>query len=267
VSPESEEAAFSRLRDYLTEELAFQSDYYNDAYLGRRVHARMRRTDADSYAAYRRLLERDEAERDAVLDSLSVNVTGFFRNPDVWEAVGEILRERSSGRRLRAWSTPCSDGREPYSLAMLALDRGLGSRFSVLGTDIDRGALDLAREGVYRSTRTTSIEDELEPIGDVDAYVERTEEGIRVAEDVRRRVTFERHDLVRDQPKEGFDVVFCLNLLIYIDTDYKRAVVENVAQAVDPGGYVVLGKTERMPRPCRDAFEEVDANNRIYRRT
>jgi len=267
VKERSGRADFARVRRFLAEELDFESDYYDDAYLGRRVDARIRRTDADSYAAYLRLLRRDAAEREAVLDSLAVNVTGFFRNPGVWEGIRDVLSDCGDRGRTRVWSAPCSDGRESYSLAMCALEAGLGTRVSVLGTDIDRGALENARQGVYRSTRTKSIEEELEPIRDLDAYVERTDDGVRVTDRVRRRVSFERHDLLRDDPKRGFDLVCCRNFLIYIDAEYKRAVIENVAAAVEAGGYVVLGKTERMPGACLDEFEKVDASARIYRRT
>ncbi|MFW5950213.1 MAG: CheR family methyltransferase, partial [archaeon] len=111
---------FESLLQYIGSELAFESDFYNDAYLDRRITARIRRTDTGDYRTYKRLLEREPEEREALLDSLSINVTGFFRNPDAWEGLRPVLRELTANqRRVRAWSAPCADGREPYSLAML----------------------------------------------------------------------------------------------------------------------------------------------------
>ena len=91
--------AFTNLLEFIGSEMDFESGFYNDAYLDRRITARMRRTDHDEYAAYRRLLERDEAEREALLDSLSINVTGFFRNPEAWEQLRLVLRELTDAHR------------------------------------------------------------------------------------------------------------------------------------------------------------------------
>src|SRR6056297_1457290 len=119
----AENRQFQRLLGFIESEMDFESGFYNDAYLDRRITARMRRTDTDSYRQYKQLLSRETDEREALLDSLSINVTGFFRNPEAWEALRPVLRELTeNNRRVRIWSAPCADGREPYSLAMLALD-------------------------------------------------------------------------------------------------------------------------------------------------
>ncbi|MFB6156215.1 MAG: protein-glutamate O-methyltransferase CheR [Haloferacaceae archaeon] len=262
------DAGFERLIEYVEDELSFATSYYNDAYLDRRISARMRRTGADTYADYRRILEDDDAEGDALLDALSINVTGFFRNPEVWERVREVLRNLTAARRrVRVWSAPCADGREPYSLAMLALDDADvdASCVEVLGTDIDSETLATAREGVYRTTRTTSIGDELEPIDGVDRYVDRDGDRFRVRDRVRDMVSFERHDLIRGEARGPFDLVCCRNLFIYIDREYKRPVTETVASSLRDGGYLVVGKTETLPRTHEDAFEAVDKPLRVYR--
>ena len=90
---------FQQLVEFIGAEMDFESGFYNDSYLDRRISARMRRTDTDSYRQYRRLLERETDERELLLDSLSINVTGFFRNPEAWESLRPVLRDLTENNR------------------------------------------------------------------------------------------------------------------------------------------------------------------------
>ena len=266
---ETEQEEFERLLSYIERELAFQSDFYNDAYLDRRITARMRRTNSDSYEDYRGLLERDESEHEALLDSLSINVTGFFRNPDAWEHLRPVLRDLTDEhRQVNLWSAPCADGREPYSAAMLALDDPSvdAKRISILGTDINADILREARRATYQTSKTTDIEEELAPLDDYATYIDREEDSFTVRDRVRRMVSFERHDLIRGEPKRDFDLVFCRNLLIYIDAEFKVPIFETIRDSLRAGGYLVIGMTETLPAECRDSFEPLDKQHRIYRK-
>ncbi len=79
-------------------------------------------------------------------------------------------------------------------------------------------------------------------------------------------VTFEQHDLIRGDPKRDFDLVFCRNLLIYIDSEFKVPIFETIRGSLREGGYLMIGMTETLPAECRDSFEAVDKRHRIYRR-
>lgn len=265
------DSEFDRLRTTLRDDLGFAADYYKSDYLRRRVKARMRRVEADTYGEYRSLLSSDAAERTALEDALSVNVTEFFRNEDVWADLLPLLGERLDDRdRLRAWSAACSDGREPYSLAMAVRSdpRLPATTVDVLGTDIDEAALETAREGRYRSSNTTDIEAELSFLSRPRDHV--TVEGDRqftVADEVAERVRFQTHDLIQDDPKSGFDLVLCRNLLIYIQPSYEHSVLETLTESLSPGGLLVIGKTERLPPAFEDRYDTLHNDTRIYRRT
>lgn len=261
------------LRDilrYVERELGFATSYYNESYLGRRITARIRRSDAEGREEYLAILRNSAAEQDALLDSFSINVTSFFRDPDVWENLRTVLRTLTRERRdPRLWSAPCSDGREPYSLAMLALDDpGVdASRIRITGTDISEEALDAARAGRYQTTRLTDIESELAPLDDYAPYVDRDGDRFEVTDRVRRLVTFERHDLIRDDPIGEFDLVLCRNLLIYIAPEYEEPIFETLDSALTDDGYLVLGTTETMPRSYASRYEPIGNDTRIQRRT
>lgn len=266
----AEDRAFESLLTYIESEMDFETGFYNDAYLDRRITARMRRTDVDEYRAYQRLLDREAGEREALLDSLSINVTGFFRNPEAWEQLRGVLRDLTAdNRRVRVWSAPCADGREPYSVAMLASDDPEieDRRLEVLGTDINPDILTEARRGVYETSQTTDIAEELEPLAEYEPYIDRDGDRFEVRESIKRTVEFERHDLIRGDTKRNFDVVLCRNFLIYIDAEYKTPIFRTIRGSLRESGYLMIGMTETLPAECRDAFEPVSKQHRVYRRT
>ena len=265
-----DERAFTKLLEYVEENMDFETGFYNDAYLDRRITARMRRTDVDDYRSYKQLLQRDEGEREALLDSLSINVTGFFRNPKAWEKLRLVLRELTeNNRRVRIWSAPCADGREPYSVAMLAMDDDeiTDRRIEITGTDINPDILREARTGVYETSQTTDIAEELEPLSDYARYIEQEGDQFSVRDRVKEKVSFERHDLIRGDPKRDFDLVLCRNLLIYIDAEYKTPIFRTIRGSLREDGYLMIGMTETLPSECRDDFEPVHKQQRIYQRS
>lgn len=261
--------AFDDLLSFVEAELGFATSHYDASYLDRRVSSRMRRTGTGGYRRYLRLLREDEAERVALLDALSVNVTSFFRNPEVWAEVGDVLRSLAADRRRpKLWSAACSDGREPYSLAMLALaDPEIDhSSVEITATDIDREVLSVARRGEYRSTRTTDIAEQLEPLDGHERFVRRDGDRFEVTERVKRLVRFERHDLIHGDPKSDFDFVSCRNLFIYINGEHKLPMLRTITESLRTGGYLVIGKTETLPDALRSEYEPRDKRLRIYRK-
>ncbi|SDJ93672.1 CheR family methyltransferase [Natronorubrum texcoconense] len=261
--------AFDALLTFVEDELAFATSHYNDSYLDRRVSSRMRRTRSDTYADYLELLRADADEQQALLEAMSINVTGFFRNPDVWAGIREVLRSLTAANEtVRVWSAACADGREPYSVSMLAHDDSDidESSLRVLGTDISEPALETARNGVYEESRTVDFDDQLSFLDDCTDYVEQDGRIYRIAADVKRTVDFERHDLINDDPKTGFDLVICRNLFIYIDNEYKEPMLRTIARSLREDGYLVIGKAETIPPTLKSAFSVRDARLRIYHR-
>ncbi|MFC4437281.1 MULTISPECIES: CheR family methyltransferase [Natrialbaceae] len=263
----SADEAFVDILEFVECELEFATSHYNDSYLDRRISSRMRRTRTETYRDYFALLRRDSEEQVALLDAMSINVTGFFRNPDVWSGIRTVLRTLSKrNETVHVWSAACADGREPYSVSMLAHDDSEidDSRVHVLGTDISEPALETARSGVYEESRTVDLGDQLSFLDEYAQYVDVDGRRYRVADDVRRNVRFERHDLINDDPKAGFDLVVCRNLFIYIDNDYKRPMLRTISRSLHADAYLVIGKAETIPPALKSAFSVQNARLRIY---
>ncbi len=244
--------------DFVKNELGLAA--YKDSYLLRRINARMIRRGIKSKEEYLRILKSDEKEVKALKDALSINVTSFFRNPEVWEKLKELLKDDKTP--LKAWSAACSEGREPYSLAILCEE--IGRDVKIIATDIDDDALWTARKGIYEDMGVTDIGKELMAfITDVKKYFDIYGNTYRIKPHLKKKITFIKHDIINDEPPaKNFDLVLCRNFLIYVEPKFKPVIAENIAKALKKGGILVLGKTENIP--ANDYFEVVDRVNRIY---
>jgi chemotaxis methyl-accepting protein methylase len=266
-----DEAGFLALTEKIARERRFACGSYKDRCLRRRVAVRMRACRVDSYAAYATHLETHPEEWEKLLDALTINVTKFFRNPDVYDALAEdvvpalwALPERT----LRVWSAGCSSGEETYSIAMLfhryAATHGELSRLSrveVLGTDIDRRSLAAAERASYAGPAFVDTPAEFRQ-----AYFTPGEPA-EVSPVVRAITKFEKRDLLNDPvPKGAFHLVVCRNVMIYFDRASQDRLVERFHSVLVPGGFLALGKTETLFGVLRDRFVTLRQRERLYRR-
>ncbi|MFP8953615.1 CheR family methyltransferase [Natrialbaceae archaeon A-arb3/5] len=261
--------AFTAILEFVEDELSFATSHYNEGYLERRIASRKRRIQCETDDAYLEVLRTDPDEQEALLEAMSINVTEFFRNPEVWNAIRTVLRALSrSVETVDVWSAACADGREAYSLAMLAHDDPQldPSAIRIHGTDISESALETARNGVYTASQTIDLSDQLSFLDDHSPYVDVDGQTYRISDELKQTVTFERHDLINDGPKSGFDLVVCRNLFMYIDSEYKRSVLRTIEQSLRPRGFLVIGKAETIPSSVKPIFAVCDARRRIYRR-
>jgi chemotaxis methyl-accepting protein methylase len=269
-APPETDPEFAELVAKITREGGCACSSYKDRCLRRRIAVRMRATGAQSYAAYARVLDRDRHEFERLLDALTVNVTKFFRNWDVFATL-----ERTAVRALwelgeaplRIWSAGCASGEEAYSLAVLfhhdAAARGELPRpreVSVLGTDIDRGCVAAAERGRYAESAFAETPAELRR-----AYFS-DERPAAVHWALRAMVTFEQRDLLRPAPPGPFHLISCRNVVIYFDRSTQEALFERLRDALAPGGYLLLGKVETLFGRARAAFAPVHPRERIFRR-
>lgn len=256
------------LFDKIAGDRGFRCEAYKENCLRRRIAVRMRIRGAHDYAAYAQLLDSDPEEYDRLLDALTINVTKFFRNREMWERLGTdvlpVLWERRGGA-LTCWSAGCASGEEPYTLAILLseLARRTGGPLGPMqidATDYDRGSLARANEAAYRP----GAFDEMP--GDLVARYFSGGEPRRVEPEIRRLVRFQHHDLLRDRPPAApYDLIMCRNVVIYFDRATQERLFGSFVDALRAGGYLVLGKVETLFGDARGRLELVDARERIYR--
>ena len=267
-----EDAGFAALARQIAIASGFTVGAYKDKCIRRRIAVRMRACGVHTYSDYRALLAGSPQEYERLRDALTINVTRFYRNAETWNLIrGTVLPTLLDGRLadVRAWSAGCASGEEPYTLAVLAaehLDRAGRSaelaRVSIDATDIDRACLERARAGSYRSEGLSEL-----PDGLADRYFEPDGADRRVVDRVRRRVEVRQLDLsLEAPPRSGYHLILCRNVVIYFDRRMQERLFQTFADALVPGGFLVLGKVETLFGPARDRLILVDPRERIYRR-
>ena len=266
------DADFEALIRKVAAERGFACASYKERCLRRRIAVRMRAKAVHTYPDYMRVLDSDPDEYDRLVDTLTINVTKFFRNWDVYDAVARTVVpavwERGAAEPIQVWSAGCASGEEPYSLAALfhrhARERRQQERLSRLGilaTDIDARVLDVARRATYEEGAFADTPHDLR------AMYFSSGTPATVSPDLRRLITFAHHDLLREEvPRRSLHLIVCRNVIIYFDRESQERLFERFVDALAPGGFLVLGKVETLLGSARGALESVEPRARIFQR-
>jgi chemotaxis methyl-accepting protein methylase len=263
----ADEAAFLALARDLSARTGVALESYKPRCLRRRIAVRMRACGVHTFDDYRRLLAGSAAELERLQDALTINVTRFFRNPEVWDAVARLMPALvQRGGEQRWWSAGCASGEEAYTLAMLWAEHATGEdalgRLRVDATDIDRVSLNRARRGHYRDDAFVEA-----PPAVVARWTRPVEGGREVSPALRAVVQVRRLELTgAPLPTAAYDLIACRNVVIYFDRGMQERLFDAFHAALRPGGHLVLGKVETLLGPARERFEVVDVRERIYRR-
>lgn len=270
MSPEHEERAFRALTQQIAQDRGFSCEAYKEKCLRRRIAVRMRACGVHTYEDYAALLARDAKEYEQLLDALTINVTKFYRNAETWDAVRPMVAEAWKGRegQYAAWSAGCASGEEPYTIAALLADiaRQAGAeaqlaRTRVDATDIDRASLERIAAAQYPDAAFAEM-----PRALADRWFT-TPAPRQPVPAVKRLVHPVRNDLLKERPPHPpYDLIFCRNVVIYFDRPSQEQLFVRFAEALRPGGLLVLGKVETLFGPSRDLLVLVDPRERIYRR-
>jgi chemotaxis protein methyltransferase CheR len=210
-------------------------------------------------------------EYEALLERLLTQETSFFRYPAVFEALEKkILPETQekkfweNPRTLRIWSAGCSTGEEPYSIAITVLDTlkfAEAWETEILATDISRRALRHAERGVYsrRSVQDVSLRR-------VETYFTATKHGFQVRPRIRRCISFAQMNLAESVYVGKLDCIFCMNVLMYFSEERRLAILRRFFDALEPGGYLMLGHAESLSRIPMKFESIVFGDFRFYRK-
>ena len=242
-----------------------------------RLLRRLRATGIGSFESYLRLVcsERGADERRNMLRALTTNVTRFYREPHHLENLRQHVLPAAatrlrSGGRLRIWSAACSTGEEPYSIAMEVCAHFSDAErldVKILATDIDSDVLArAARTGTYSGRAVSTLpQDRLRFFPDGAATEH--EGDFRIAENVRRLVSFRPLNLLKEWPFRGpFDAIFCRNVMIYFDRDTQASLIERFAGVSVPGTRLYIGHSERMVGPAQPRFRSCGTTSYVLER-
>lgn len=222
---------------------------YRSETLRRRLPSCMRALRVESLTQARRALQDDPARLSSVLEALIIGVTEFYRNPAVFTALHQHVLPRLAhrGRALHIWSAGCSDGAEPYSLAIVAAELGLLNRCCLVATDCRAAAIARARDGIYTETDLRTL-----PAQHRDAFFTPEPEGrFQVIRPLRSVIQWRVADLLAGPQPGPWDLICCRNLLMYMQEHVAGQIWEMLELSLRPGGILLTGKAERPPSAHR----------------
>jgi len=257
---------------YLRTSTGHDFKHYKRATVLRRIERRMQVTTQADLATYSQYLQGNPEEPKALLGDMLIGVTNFFRDREAFEAlerdvipqlVASLTPSRPEHEELRIWSAGCSTGEEVYSLAMLLDDqlqiKGSKAKLQLFATDIDERAISLGRAGRYPQAIVTDV-----PPTRLRQYFVKEDDHYRIRKELREKVLFAKHSLLADPPFSQIDLIVCRNLLIYLDREVQREILQMFHFALRPGGFLFLGTSESADA-CHELFSPVDKRNRIFR--
>jgi two-component system CheB/CheR fusion protein len=203
----------------------------------------------------------------ALFGDLLINVTDFFRDPEVFEAAKQVafpslVRSTPGPRVIRAWIPGCSSGEEAYSIAISLVEflesEDLEYAVQIFGTDVSDSVIEKARSGVFNVNSMVNVSPER-----LRRFFVRTESGYQITRSIRDMCVFSRHNIAKDPPLSRMNLISCRNLLIYFAASLQRRVIATFGYALFPGGYLILGSSETLGS-LAEGFSTVDEAHRIY---
>jgi two-component system CheB/CheR fusion protein len=260
--------SFEQILAYLRQSRGFDFTAYKRTSLMRRVLRRMQTVDVATFDGYLDHLQVHPEEFGALFNTILINVTSFFRDPDVWsyldtEIIPQLLDDRAPSDPLRVWSAGCASGQEAYSIAMLLAERlgmdGLRERTKIYATDVDEEALAEARRATYSERQLADL-----PPALAGKYFDIRDGTGTLNRDLRRAVIFGRVDLIQDATISRVDLLLCRNTLMYFNGDAQARILSRFSFSVNGRGLLVLGRAE-MPFSRATMFDAVDLKRRVFR--
>lgn len=256
------EIDLKNLEKWIYKELRIDLSAYKSNQMNRRLTNFISRSGAISVNEYINMLDKSPELRKKLTDFITINVSEFFRNKELFADFGDKVKKlllKDNHRRLKIWSAACSNGAEPYSVAMI-LDRLTpGVKHTIIGTDIDTTILETAKRGEYGPNDIRNVDRDM-----LNKYFAVNGNKYMLNREIREMVQFKKHDLILDSYEKGFDIILCRNVVIYFTTEVKDKLYRKFYQSLNPGGLLFVGATESIYNYIEFGFEK--ASTFIYQK-
>jgi len=242
-----DDASYALYRDLIYAESGITFTPTNRSILESRLKERLREKNVDSVTTYLSTIKRDKEELKGFLDSITTNLTRFFRNQAHFDAlekhvIPEIMKIKRTPGAIKIWSAGCSTGEEPYTIAML-LSEILPAAWSyeILASDLSLKCLMTAKEGFYAESRIVGIPDNY-----LAKYFDKVDGGFKIHSNIQSKIRFDYHNLKNDSQLRNYDIVFCRNVIIYFDDAAQNAVINRFWDSMAPKSFLFIGHSESL---------------------
>ena len=275
INPESaykDKSSLGKIIVLLRTHIGHDFSLYKKNSVYRRIERRMAVHKIDKISSYVQFLQDNLNEINILFKELLIGVTNFFRDTEVWvkiekNIIPDIIARLQSGSYLRAWVTACSTGEEAYSLAISfkeVLRKTTPKKsiaLQIFATDLDNEAIELARKGTFSENIVSDVSPDI-----LRRYFVKTDNGYRINNDIREMIVFAQQNLIMNPPFTKIDFLMCRNLLIYLDPELQKKLIELFYHSINNNGIMVLGNSENLGT-LSNLFQPVDAKLKIYKRS
>ncbi len=217
---------------------------YKEKQMKRRIDALIAKNNIKGYDAYVHALKTNKDVFDEFINYITINVSEFYRNPDQWRLMEkDVIPELISkfGENLKIWSAACSTGDEPYTLVMVLSKFLPLNKIKIYATDLDKTVIGKAKVGLYNEKSVAGLPQDLK-----DKYFTKVGSSYQISDQVKSRVEFKEHNLLRDTYPTNYHMIVCRNVLIYFTEEAKDEVFKKFSAALCPGGTLFIGSTEQI---------------------
>lgn len=259
---------YQQLIDFIKRHISIDGNLYKERPFKRRIAVRMRSTDKKTYGDYLEYLRIHSDEINKLKNTLTINVTRFFRNRETFEYLlnvtfKDVVRKNET---LRILSAGCSTGEEPYTLAIMlnGIKRRSEFNYEIVGIDVDSEAVEKAKSGVYTEHSFTEVNSE-----EIEKYFIKSGSSFVLRDDYKRNVEFKIMDIKESEKLlllGKFDMIVCRNILIYFSKDFQESILSDFHRILKTNGYLVLGKVEIITGPVKEMYETINRKERIFKK-
>jgi len=220
---------------------------------------------------YAQRIKKEAEEQRYLIKTLMVTISRFFRDEDVFKVIKEsllplLIQKKEKEKEIKIWSIGCSSGEEPYSLALLWKDSFEEDwpdiLFRILATDVDEKMIQRAKEGRYKKSALREIPSKI-----LERYFKKENEYYRIDPEVKPYIEWREHDLLRDDPFLGMDIILCRNLAFtYFSKESQIETLKRLSLSLKDKGYLVIGKDETLPLTYPTLFIPIYNKGKIYQK-
>ena len=217
---------------------------YKEKQMKRRIDTLIAKNGITGYENYVQLLKTDSVRFEEFVNYLTINVSEFYRNPDQWEFLDQLVIPellQKFGRNLKIWSAACSTGDEPYSLVMTLSKHIPLSQIRIIATDIDKQVSEKAKAGLYAGKSLNDLPDAFKQ-----KYFTKIGKSYQISDEIKKCVEFRQHNLSKDPYPSDCHLIVCRNVLIYFTEEAKDEVFRKFSENIVKGGCLFIGSTEQI---------------------
>lgn len=231
---------------------------YKERQMRRRIDSLITKAKIQDYEHYVEALRTDKELLEEFVAYLTINVSEFYRNPDQWEIMEKQVLPYlfdKFGKNIKIWSAACSTGDEPYTLVMVLSKFLPLDKIQVVATDIDKQVLEKAQLGIYNEKSLKGL-----PVEFKNKFFTKINSGsYQVKDEIKKRVQFQQHNLLKDAYPSGCNMIVCRNVMIYFTEEAKQGIYHKFNEALKDEGILFVGSTEQIINPAAYRFTTIQS--------